>query len=216
MMARSSASSGAASSISGQHAQPRNQVRHRDVPCGRCAARRHQHEGSLLPRMIDEMEQRALVKAALRKILDHQRAGGESRWQVRDVDRTRGDRARARLRRPDRRQVALAGALRPRQQHHAVRPVRPTLDQGERRFIRRTDQKILTREALRVIERKRQLAGARRAGCLGGRPSPAWLNAARRRCRADLRDTAAAQSGSERRSPQRVGTATRRPTKPNR
>ena len=118
----------------------------------------------LLAREVDEMEQRALVEAALGQVLEHQRAGGEGRRQVRGVDRARRGSARARDLGPDRGEMALAGALRPDQQHHAVRPVRPALDQGERGFVGRAGEKILAREALGMIERERQLAGARRLG----------------------------------------------------
>src|SRR5215510_8812454 len=60
--------------------------------------------------------------------------------------------------------MALACARGPGEHDGARRPVRPGLDQSERRCVRRAAQEILTRVALRMIEREGKLARTVRIG----------------------------------------------------
>ncbi len=105
------------------------------------------------------MEQRALV-ADRGGILNHQRAGRERGGQIGLAQRVRGNDARARRRRPDRRQMRLAGSFRPDQRDGARRPIRPAIDQRQRAGVARPGQKILARVAFGMIERERELARA--------------------------------------------------------
>ena len=60
-----------------------------DAPAGRARARGEQQIGLLLAREIEQMKQARSSKLAGREILDHQRAGGERRRQVRLGERAR-------------------------------------------------------------------------------------------------------------------------------
>ena len=114
------------------------------------------------------MEQRPLVRDRGR-ILDDQRAGRERGGNVDFAKRTAGNDARSGRRRPDRRQMRLAGSLRPDQRDGARRPIRPGVDQRQRALIGRSRQEILAREAFGVIERERELPRRKRRSAYDGR-----------------------------------------------
>src|SRR5258705_11187667 len=87
----------------------------------------------------------------------------------------RGCRARARLLGPNRGEVALAGTLRPCQQHGPVGPVWPAVNQRQPGGIGRTFEKIVAAKALCVRQRKCKLTrmnaachASLHAGVIGG------------------------------------------------
>ena len=86
-----------------------------------------------------------------------QRAGGERRWHVCFVEYARRDEPRACRLRPDRGEVALAGAFRPREHHRAMWPARPRIDKCKRHRVRRPAQEILARKTFGVRERECEL-----------------------------------------------------------
>ena len=110
------------------------------------------------------MEQRALVETAGLEIFNHQRAGRQRRRQIAVLEQLRRQHPRARSLRPDRGEMGFARSFRPDQRHHAVRPIRPALDQRQRRRVRRAGQEILARKACRH-DRARARAGAARQNC---------------------------------------------------
>ena len=103
------------------------------------------------------MEQRGFVESALGQIFQHQRAGGERDRNFGAFKRAGRQRPRPGSPRPDRRQMTFARALRTAQQHRARRPIRPALDQPQRRSVGWAGEKILAREAFGVIEGEREL-----------------------------------------------------------
>ena len=109
------------------------------------------------------MKQHAFVDLAFGKILDHERSGRQSGRQCGLVERARGDEARARLRRPDRGEMALARPLRADKRHHLVWPVGKALDQRQRRTVGSALEEIVAGKALGVIERERELPRTRYA-----------------------------------------------------
>ena len=111
-----------------------------------------------------QMKHRALVEIAGLQILDHQCAGRQRAGHRSRRQRMRGGRARAGLFGPDRGEMAFSGAFRADQQHDAVRPVGPALDQRQARFIGRPFQKIVAGQALCVRQREGKLTGLN-AGC---------------------------------------------------
>src|SRR5262249_6511313 len=121
------------------------------------AARREQHESLVLAGEIEKVEQRPFLEYASGDILYHQRAGGERRWHVCFLECARRDEPRARRLRPDRGEVALAGAFRPREHHRAMWPARPRIDKCKRDRVRRSAQEILARKTFRMRERQCEL-----------------------------------------------------------
>lgn len=97
------------------------------------------------------------VVGSRRRILDHQRAGGERGRNLGFAERAPRNHAGARHSRPHHRQMGFAGALRPHQRDRVRRPIRPAIHQRKRLFVARSGQKILARKALGVIEREREL-----------------------------------------------------------
>ena len=129
--------------------------------------RGEQQRGLLLAGEIDEMEQHAVV--CCRGVLDDQRSGHERGRKLGFAERSRGNDARTRRRRPDHRQMRLAGPLRPDQGDGIRRPIRPAVDELERARVARSAEKIVAGIAFGVIERERELA---RAGGHGAQVDP--------------------------------------------
>ena len=89
-------------------------------------------------------------------------------------------------------EMALARAFRPDQDDRTRRPVGPALDQRQRRRVGRTAEEVLAREALGMVERKRELTRA-----MGGHRGQSGVLAGIERAR----EIASARSGTARRSP---------------
>ena len=172
--ARNSASSGGASVTTGSALSREARSRMATVQPAGARARREQHEGVLLAREIEQMEQRALVEPCLGDILDHQRAGRECRRQAlgRQARAPRGSARRHRLPRSPRDGSCPNLPARPAPRRGAGQSGQ-ALDQRQRRGVRRPAQKILARETFAVIERERELTrsgGRHRHGAQAGRP----------------------------------------------
>ena len=119
--------------------------------------RREQHECLLLARKIEQVKQSAFVECPRGEFLHDQRAGGERPRHAGLVQRVRRNQARPCRSRPDRGEMALARTRRAGEHDGAIGPGGPAVDESERRRIRRPAQEILTREALRVLERQCEL-----------------------------------------------------------
>ena len=121
------------------------------------------------------MEQRALVERFGVEVLEHQRAGGKCRRQV-DYAPASAPISCVRRRAPPR--STPGGFCRspsgPIERHHPRRPVRPALDQRQRRGIGRPGEEIFARKTFRVVEREQKLKRTDRTypygltGCLPG------------------------------------------------
>ena len=109
--------------------QPRREIGQRDAPRRGRSARRHQHEGFLLRIRLSRWNS-ARSSRSRGRVLDHQRAGRERAGRLVSPSDAGRDAARARDLGPDRRQMALARALRADERERAVGPVRPALDQA--------------------------------------------------------------------------------------
>src|SRR5262249_51843657 len=121
-------------------------------------ARGEEEKGSLLAGEIEQVEQRRLFEATGTHVLDDERAGRERSRKAWGLERARGQEPRSGALRPDRRQMALARALRADHRQHAVRPVRPALDERERCGVRRAGEKVLAGKAFLMGKSERELA----------------------------------------------------------
>ncbi len=104
------------------------------------------------------MKQRPILRR--RSVLDDQCPGHQRSRKRGFAERSRGNDPRTRRRRPDHRQMRLAGSFRPDQGNGIRGPIRPAVDELECALVARSGQKILTGIVFGVIERERELARA--------------------------------------------------------
>ena len=145
--ARNSPSSGGDRATTGSARRRESRSRTAQRPSRRARACREQDERALLAGEIDEMQQRSLIEPSCRQVLDDQRAGRERGRNAGLLERCAPPPSARRPPAPrSSRQMALARAFRADEDRDGARPVRPRVDQRDRRRIRGAAEKILPRK----------------------------------------------------------------------